>query len=150
VKKQSTQAPTGINYQVQQVIEQMVLTLYKGTDLGFVDVMSAMLSGYFIESGGGVTPAVDQYLTLYVPDEQEREARTHRAAKAITYGQCNLNELISEGQRIVEEIGGWEPTVVQGYRLKPVLGVRLFSASRYRKKSTKAHKVPYADSFESK
>ena len=60
VNKTNTNTPTTINYQVQQAIEQMVSTLPKGTALGLCDVISAMFSGYFIESGGGIMPAVEQ------------------------------------------------------------------------------------------
>ena len=98
----------------------MVTTLPKGTDLGLCDVISAMYSGYFIESGGGIMPAVDQYLSAYITDETERAARSRRAAKAITYGQFNQVELLSELKRIVEADGHWEATRIQGYRLKPV------------------------------
>ena len=138
MKKQSTQAPAGINYQVQQVIEQMVSPLYKGTDLGMVDVMSAMLSGYFIESGGAITPAVDQYLLDHVPDEKEREDRTYRAIKAISYGQYNLNELIAQANRIMEESDRWKPTVIQGYRLKPV-DITSFKRANVKDLRSKAH-----------
>ncbi len=120
VNKNITNTPVAINYQVQQAIEQMVSTLPKGTDLGLCDVISAMYSGYFIESGGGVTPAVEQYLRRFVADETERAARSRRAAKAITYGQYNLEELLSELKGIVAADGQWEATMIQGYRLKPV------------------------------
>lgn len=112
--------PTKINYQVQQAIEQMVSSLPKGTDLGMCDVVSALLSGYFIESGGGIMPAVDHYLRAAIPDEKERAARSRRAAKAVTYGQYNLDELLTELQAIVAADGQWQPTVIQGYQLKPV------------------------------
>lgn len=98
----------------------MVSSLPKGTDLGLCDVMSAMLSGYFIESGGGLMPAVEQYLSQYVYDEKERAARSRRAAKAVTYGQYNLNEMLGELNTIVKGSGKWKPTTVQGYQLKPV------------------------------
>ena len=92
----------------------MVSTLPKGTDLGMCDVVSAMYSGYFIESGGGVTPAVEQYLRPFISDETKRAARSRRAAKAITYGQYNLAELIDEQKRIVAADGRWQATVIQG------------------------------------
>jgi hypothetical protein len=120
VNKINTNTLTAINYQVQQAIEQMVSTLPKGTDLGLCDVISAMFSGYFVESGGGIMPAVDQYLSAFVMDEAERAARSRRAAKAITYGQFNLEELLRELKKIVEAAGCWEATKIQGYRLKPV------------------------------
>ena len=120
VNKTKTNTPIRINYQVQAAIEQMVTTLPKGTDLGLCDVISAMYSGYFIESGGGIMPAVEQYLSAYVMDERERAARSRRAAKAITYGQYNLAELMDELKKIVAADGRWEATMVQGYRLKPV------------------------------
>ncbi len=62
--------------------EQMVAVAPKGTDLGLCDLISAMFSGYFIESGGTVTPAIDAFLCQEVKDEKEREARTRRGAKA--------------------------------------------------------------------
>ena len=90
MKTTNPNPPTAVNYQVQQAIEQMVSTLPKGTDLGICDVISAMYSGYFVESGGGIIPAVDQYLRAFISDEKEIAARSRRAAKAITYGQPNV------------------------------------------------------------
>ena len=116
----NTNTPTAIHYQVQQAIEQMVATLPKGTDLGICDVISAMYSGYFVESGGGIMPAVDQYLSAFIDDEAERAARSRRAAKAITYGQFNLAELLDELKKQVDAAGQWQATVIQGYQLKPV------------------------------
>lgn len=98
----------------------MVTTLPKGTDLGLCDAMSAMCSGYFVETGGRIMPALDLYLSGEIADEKERAARSRRAAKAITYGQYNLNELIEELTKMVEQSGAWNPTVIQGYQLKPV------------------------------
>jgi hypothetical protein len=120
VNKTNTHTPTGINYQVQQAIEQMVSTVPKGTDLGLCDVISAMYSGYFVESGGSIMPAVDQYLSSFEMAEVERAARSRRAAKAITYGQYNLAELVAELKTIVTSDGRWAATRIQGYSLKPV------------------------------
>jgi hypothetical protein len=120
MKTTNPNPPTAVNYQVQQAIEQMVSTLPKGTDLGICDVISAMYSGYFVESGGGIIPAVDQYLRAFISDEKEIAARSRRAAKAITYGQFNLTELLEEVEKRVEADGKWQPTVIQGYKLKPV------------------------------
>lgn len=119
MNKNITNIPITLNYQVQQAIEQMVSTLPKGTDLGLCDVISAMFSGYFVESGGGIRPAVDPYLSAYVTDEAERAACSRRGAKAITDGQDNLEELLSELKRIVAGDGRWEATIIQGYELKP-------------------------------
>jgi len=119
----------------------MVTTLPKGTDLGLCDVISAMYSGYFIESGGGIMPAVEQYLSGYVKDERERAARSRRAAKAITYGQYNLEELVSEVKKIVAADGRWEATKVQGYRLKPVdmTGYKRGRVKKLKSKSYDSH-----------
>ena len=38
----------------------------------------------------------------------------------MTYGQYNLEELLEEQKRIVAATGGWEATIIQGYKLKPV------------------------------
>ena len=78
MKKTNDNIPTGINYQVQQAIEQMVATLPKGTDLGLCDVISAMFSGYFVESGGGIMPAVEHYLRAFISDEGEKAARSRQ------------------------------------------------------------------------
>ncbi len=115
MKTTNLNTPTAINYQVQQAIEQMVSTLPKGTDLGICDVISAMFSGYFVESGGGITPAVDHYLSRVISDEQERASRSRRAGKAVTYGQFNLEELVEEAKKIIRAGGRWQPTVIQGY-----------------------------------
>ena len=138
VNKNITNTPITINYQVQQAIEQMVSTLPKGTDLGLCDVNSAMYSGYFIESGGGIMPAVEQYLRGFVADETERAARSGRAAKAITYGQYNLEELVRELKGIVAADGRWEATTIQGYRLKPV-DMTAYKRARVKKLKSKSY-----------
>ena len=138
MKKTNTNTPTKVNYQVQQAIEQMVSSLPKGTDLGMCDVVSALLSGYFIESGGGITPAVDHYLRAAIPDEKERAARTRRAAKAVTYGQYNLDELLTELKAIVTADGQWQPTKIQGYQLKPV-DMTAYKRSNVKRLKSKAY-----------
>lgn len=114
--KTSTQA----NYRILALIEQMVTVAPKGTALGLSDVISAMFSGYFIESGGAVTPAVEAFLHREIKAEKEREARTRRAAKAITYGSYNLSELMNKLRDIVQAEGNWKPILAQGYRVTSV------------------------------
>jgi hypothetical protein len=114
--KTSTQA----NYRILDLIEQMVAVAPKGTDLGLCDLISAMFSGYFIEARGAVMPAVEAFLHQEIQDEQTRAARSRRAAKAVTYGNYNLKELMDKLQEIVEAEGEWQPIRVQGYRLMPV------------------------------
>jgi len=140
VKKINQNMPTRINYQVQEAIEQMVSTLPKGTDLGLCDVVSAMFSGYFVESGGGIMPAVEQYLSRFISDEQEKAARSRRASKAITYGQYNLDELVEEAKEWITADTQWSPTVIQGYELKPV------DMTSYKRSSVKALKSKTYDS----
>ena len=107
---------------ILSLIEQMMEVVPKGTALGLCDLISAMLSGYFIESGGAVMPAVEAYLRQEVADEEERAARSRRAAKALTYGRDNLQALLDKRREIVAEEGVWGPIVVQGYRVVPVDG----------------------------
>lgn len=118
----------------------MVQSLPKGTDLGLCDVISAMFSGYFVESGGAVMPAVDQFLRQTVKEDGQRAARSRRAAKAVTYGQMNLNELLDALQQIVIADPRWEPTLVQGYKLKPV------DMTAYKRKCVKTLKSKLYDS----
>lgn len=134
----NTNTSININYQVQAAIKQMVTTLPKGTNLGMSDVISAMYSGYFVESGGSIMPAVEQYLRALVSGEKERAARSRRAAKAVTYGQYNLEELIAEVQKIVKEDGLWQATQVQGYRLKAV-DMTAYKRRRVKKLKSKSY-----------
>jgi hypothetical protein len=112
--------PTQVNYRILNLIEQMVAVAPKGTALGLCDIISAMLSGYFIESGGAVMSAVEAFLHQEIKDENERAARSRRAAKAITYGSYNLNELVNKLIEIVQAEGKWKPIMAQGYRIVPV------------------------------
>lgn len=122
MKTTQPNTPTQADYRILSLIEQMVSVVPKGTALGLCDLISAMFSGYFIESGGAVMPAVEAFLRQEVADEKERAARSRRASKALTYGSYNLKELIDRLQEIVEEEGIWKPIVVQGYRIMPVDG----------------------------
>ena len=120
MKNINPETPTQGNYRILDLIEQMVAVAPKATALGLCDLISAMLSGYFIESGGAVTPAIEAFLRQTVKDEKEREARTRRGAKAVTYGSYNMKELMDKLQAIVAEEGEWQATVVQGYRVVSV------------------------------
>jgi len=115
-----SKTPTQANYRILELIEQMVTVAPKGTDLGLCDVISALYSGYFIESGGGVTPAVESFLRQKITNEQEREARSRRAAKAVTYGSYNVKELMDKLREIVESEGEWEPIRAGGYRITAI------------------------------
>jgi len=114
------QTSTQANYRILDLIEQMVAVAPKGTALGLCDLISAMFSGYFIESGGAVMAAVEAFLRQGVTEEKEREARSRRAAKALTYGNYNLKELMDKLQEIVQAEGNWQPIMAQGYRIVPV------------------------------
>ncbi len=65
------------NYRILDLIEQMVTVAPKETALGLCGVVSTMFSGYFIESGGAIIPAVEAFLRQAIKDENERAARTH-------------------------------------------------------------------------
>lgn len=105
---------------IVSLIEEILYVVPKGTALGLCDLISAMFSGYFIETGGAVMPAVEAYLREAVPDEEERAARSRRASKALTYGSYNLNELMEKLQEVVDAEGIWQPIKVAGYRVVPV------------------------------
>ena len=115
-----SRTPTQANYRILDLIEQMVAIASKGTALGLCDLISAMFSGYFIESGGAVMPAVEAFLRQEVKDEKERAARSRRAAKALTQGSYNLKELMDKLQAIVQAEGNWQPMTAGGYRIVPV------------------------------
>lgn len=112
--------PTPANYRILDLIEQMVAVAPTGTALGLSDLISAMFSGYFIESGGAVTPAVEAFLRREIKDEKEREARTRRAAKAVTYGNYNLPELMNKLRAIIKAEEKWQPIMAQNYRVVSV------------------------------
>jgi len=48
-----------------------------------------------------VTPAIEAFLRQEVKEEKEREARTRRGAKAVTYGSYNLKDLIDKLQAML-------------------------------------------------
>ncbi len=133
-----TNLPTQAEERILSLIEQMMVVVPKGTALGLCDLMSAMLSGYFIESGGAVMPAVEAFLRQEIEDEDERAARSRRAAKALTYGRYNLKELMDKLQEIVEAEGLWEALRVQGYRVVPVDGTA-YRRAAVKKLASKAY-----------
>ena len=112
--------PTQANYRILKLIEQLVSVVSKGTALGLSDLASAMFSGYFIESGGAVTPAIEAFLHRQIKDAKERESRTRRGAKALTYGSYNMKELVNKLQDLIRAEGIWKPTIIQGYRVLSV------------------------------
>ena len=114
MKTTQANTPTQVAERILSLIEQMLEVVPKGTALGLCDLISAMCSGYFIESGGAVMPAVEAFLRQEVEDEEERTARSRRAVKALTYGSYNLRELIDKWREIVAAEGIWEPIKVQG------------------------------------
>jgi len=120
MKTTNPSTPTQVNYRILELIEQLVSVVSKGTALGLSDLASAMFSGYFIESGGAVTPAIEAYLRQQIKDEEERKARTRRGAKALTYGSYNLKELMNRLQDLIKTEGIWKPTIIQGFRIVPV------------------------------
>ena len=72
--------PAQANYRILDLIEQMVAVAPKGTALGLCDLISAMFSGYFIESGGAVMPAVEAFLGPNYPESASARVRIHRTA----------------------------------------------------------------------
>ena len=76
MQNKSSKIPTQANYRILDLIEQMTTVAPKGTSLGLCDTISAMYSGYFIESGGAVTPAIEAFLRREIKEEKERDART--------------------------------------------------------------------------
>jgi len=112
--------PTPANYRILQLIEQLLSVVPKGTALGLSDLASAMFSGYFIESGGAVTPAIEAFLRQKIKSVEMRAARTRRGAKALTYGSYNLKELMDKQQEIIKAEGLWKPTIIQGFRIVSV------------------------------
>jgi hypothetical protein len=138
MKNINPKTPTQANYRILNLIEQMVAVAPKGTALGLCDLISAMFSGYFIESGGAVTPAIEAFLRQEIKEEKEREARTRRGAKTVAYGSYNMKELMDKMQEIAECEGYWQPTIIQGYRVVPV-DFTAFRRAVVKKLKTKAY-----------
>ncbi len=148
MKTTNPSTPTQANYRILELIEQLVSVVSKGTALGLSDLASALLSGYFIESGGAVTPALEAFLRRQIEDEEEIEARTRRGAKALTYGNYNLKELMNKLQDLIEAEGIWKPTIIQGLRVKSVdftgyrrLAVEKLNAKAYFSDASRAVKA---------
>ena len=138
MKNIHSKTPIQANYRTLDLIEQLVAVAPEGTALGLCDLISAMFSGYFIESGGAVTPAVEAFLRQEIKDEKEREARTRRAAKAVTYGRYNLKELMDKLQEIIQAEGNWKPIMAQGYGIVPV-DFTIYRRTAVKKLKTKAY-----------
>lgn len=83
-------------------------------------------------------PAVEAFLRQEVKDEDEREARSRRAAKALTYGNYNLKELMDKVQEIVQAEGKWQPTMAQGYQIVAV-DFTAYRRTAVKKLKTKAY-----------
>jgi len=148
MKTTNVATPTQANYRILELIEQLVSVVSKGTALGLSDLASAMFSGYFIESGGAVTPALEAFLHQQIEDAEEREARTRRGAKALTYGSYNLKELMDKLQDLIKAEGIWKPTIIQGLRVIAVdftgykrLGVDKLNAKAYFSDANRAVKA---------
>ncbi|MCZ7670800.1 MAG: hypothetical protein M5U34_28455 [Chloroflexi bacterium] len=120
MKTTNPSTPTQANYRILELIEQLVSVVPKGTALGLSDLASAMFSGYFIESGGAVTPAIEAFLQRQIEDVEEKNTRTRRRAKALTYGSYNLKELMNRLKELIKAEGIWKPTIIQGFRIVSV------------------------------
>ena len=83
MKTTAVNTPSQVAKRILALIEQMLEVVPKGTALGLCDLIRAMCSGYFIESGGAVMSAVAAFLRPAVADETERAARSRRAAKVL-------------------------------------------------------------------
>lgn len=81
-----------------------------GTNLGLLYVMWALLSGQFLESRGGIFPALAQ---LGLP-----KAVVRRSWAALTQGSWQIGKLIAAWREQVEAAGRWQPLVIEGYRVK--------------------------------
>jgi len=120
MKTTNPSTPAQAEYRILELIEQLFSVVSKGTALGLNDLASAMFSGYFIESGGAVTPAIEAFLSQKIEDVEEKKARTRRGAKSLTYGSYNLKELMNTLQEIIKAEGLWKPTIIQGFRVASV------------------------------
>lgn len=118
--KNSPTTPTNVNYHLLSFIEQLSHVALKGTDLGLCDFLSAMVSGYFIESGGAVMPAIESFLQTKGLSGDELAARSRRAVKALTYGSYNLNEIRERVNEMIIKAGLWKQTRVGAYGVLPV------------------------------
>lgn len=120
VKNINLKTPTPVNYRILETLEQIMTVVSKGTDLGLTDLISALYSGYFIETGGAITPAVEGFLSQKIQEEKERERRTKRAWKAVAYGSYNLSELIQKVNEVVHQEGQWQAVEVETYKVVAV------------------------------
>ena len=78
MKTTQPNTPSQVDDRIVSLIEQMMDVVPKGTALGLCDLISAMYSGYFIESGGAVMPAVEAFLRQEVEDEELTIIKSNR------------------------------------------------------------------------
>lgn len=81
-----------------------------GTNLGLYYVLCALIHGYFLESRGGIFPALSR---LGLPDRVVR-----RSWAALHQGGWQMGTLIVGWRKQVEDGGRWQPVRLDGYRVK--------------------------------
>jgi hypothetical protein len=81
-----------------------------GTNLGLYYVLCALIHGYFLESRGGIFPALAR---LRLPD-----AVVRRSWAAVHQGGWQMGVLLVGWRKQVEGGGRWQPVRLDGYRLK--------------------------------
>lgn len=81
-----------------------------GTNLGLYYLLCALIHGYFLESRGGIFPALAR---LGLAD-----AVVRRSWAALQQGGWQMGTLIVGWRRQVESGGRWQPVRLDGYRIK--------------------------------
>lgn len=81
-----------------------------GTNLGLYYLLCALIHGYFLESRGGIFPALAR---LGLPD-----AVVRRSWAALQQGGWEIGTLIIGWRKQVEGGGRWQPVRIDGYRIK--------------------------------
>ena len=111
-----------------------------GTNLGLLYLIWALISGQFLESRGGIFPALAQ---LGLP-----KAAVRRSWAALNKGGWQIGKLIVAWREQVETAGRWQAVRVDGYRVK---AGDMSASCFYRKlefqSNRRSHAIPIYPSF---
>jgi len=95
-------------YHINGVLARVVARVPIGTTLGLFHLLWSLLSGCFLRSRGGVTPALDYF---GLPPDAVR-----RSAAALTYGSWTIDTLVKGFAEVIDAEGRCAFREYEGYR----------------------------------
>ena len=102
---------SAIVYRISSVLCQVLARVPKGTNLGLLHLLFALVSGRFLSARGAVFPAL---AALGLPN-----AAVRRSEAALAYGRFACADLLPTWQQVVCQEGEWKAVAHEGIRPVP-------------------------------